>query len=60
LGARDVQFTPEQIDRLRKVCRQLNTSFSDFITFATMQAVGECEAIAGDYERVKAFYEGRA
>jgi hypothetical protein len=58
LGARDVQFTPEQIDRLRKVCRQLGCSYSEFVSFAVMQAVGECEAIAGDYERVKAFYEG--
>ena len=39
-------FTPAESERIRNVCRALGTSYSEFIHFAVMQAVTECEGYA--------------
>lgn len=53
---RDLHFTPEEMERVRKCAAGLNTSMPEFIWFSTMQAVQECESLAADAERVRAFY----
>ena len=52
-----VTFTPEDRERLHKVCRALRTSYVDFITFATQQALTECEALAREQDAIRNFYE---
>jgi hypothetical protein len=44
------------MERVRKCAAGLNTSMPEFIWFSTMQAVQECESLAADAERVRAFY----
>ena len=56
-ASRDVHFTPGEMKRLRVACRALNTSFAEFLHFATMQALDECEAIGRDAEAVRRYYE---
>ena len=53
-----LDFTEEERQRLHYVCRALRTSYVDFIRFATMQAVGECEMYAQQYEIINQFYRG--
>jgi|APFre7841882654_1041346.scaffolds.fasta_scaffold236657_2 hypothetical protein len=52
------QFSEQERQRLQYVCRALRTSYSDFIHFATMQAIGECEMYAQQYEIINQFYKG--
>ena len=53
-----VEFQPEERERLHRVCRALRTSYKDFIEFATMQAVSECEGYGDDAALIRRFYEG--
>jgi hypothetical protein len=39
-------FDDEERERLRLVCRALRTSHKDFIKFAALQAIDECEGYA--------------
>jgi hypothetical protein len=43
-----VTFTPDELQRVRHAARALGVSYSEFITFATLQACSEVEA--GDNE----------
>jgi hypothetical protein len=52
-------FTTEQRERLHRVCRALRTSYVDFVTFATMQAITECEGLAREQDAIHQFYEER-
>lgn len=50
-------FTPEERRRLMVACRALRTTYVEFVHFATMQAISECEGYARDQAEVDAFYE---
>ena len=51
-----ITFAPADRRRLMAACRALGTSYVEFITFATMQAVTECEGYARDQEAIDSFY----
>ncbi len=42
---RTLQFDPSEVDRLHDVCRALGTTYVEFVHWAVMQAVDECEAL---------------
>jgi hypothetical protein len=48
---RTIEFTPEEMKRLLATVRSLQTSYSDFIRFATMQALDEAEGLAREMRR---------
>jgi hypothetical protein len=45
------------VTRLRETCRSLGTSYSEFVHFATLQALDEVEAYGRDAEALRAYYE---
>jgi hypothetical protein len=49
-------FTKEERERLRLVCRALRTSYKDFIKFATMEAISECEGYAQEARNNASFF----
>jgi hypothetical protein len=54
---RELKFTPAEMTRLRETCRSLGTSYSEFVHFATLQALDEVEAYGRDAEALRAYYE---
>ena len=52
------EFTAADRKRLHAVCRALGTSYADFMHFATMQSVTECEGYAQDQELINRYYRG--
>lgn len=50
-------FDPEERERLRIVCRALRTSYKDFVKFATMQAIDECEGLAHEARNNQGFWD---
>jgi hypothetical protein len=52
------EFSEDDRKRLMPVCRALGTSFADFIHFATMQAVDECEGLAREQDAIRQYYQG--
>lgn len=42
---RHVVFTDDEQRRLRDACRALGTSYAEFVRWAVMQAVDECEGL---------------
>ena len=54
---RRISFTPEQMKRLREVCRALGTSYVQFVEFAVMQAVDEVEGYGRDQEAINDYYQ---
>jgi hypothetical protein len=44
-----LHFTPDEMARINACRQSLGTSFADFIRFATMRAVDECEGLAQAY-----------
>lgn len=43
---RHLTFSAAEMRRLRETCRALNTSYVEFVHFAVLQALDECDAIA--------------
>ena len=56
MSNRDVNFEPDEMRRIRECCRSLGTSYAEFIRWATMQSVSECEGLAADQALVTAYY----
>ena len=54
---RELKFTPAEMTRLRETCRSLGTSYSEFVKFATLQALDEVDGYARDAEALRAYYE---
>jgi hypothetical protein len=57
---RDLNFSPEDMKRLRGACRSLGTSFQEFVVFAVRQALDECEGLAKEARAISDYYEGRS
>lgn len=49
-------FDDEERERLRLVCRALRTSHKDFIKFAALQAIDECEGYAEEARNNRGFW----
>lgn len=58
-GDTNPDFTDEERKRLMKVCRALRTSYKEFIHFATMQSISECEGFAQDADAIFSYYESQ-
>lgn len=56
MSKRTVTFSAEERARLAEICKALGTTFGEFVHFATMRAVDECEGYGRDAGLVRAFY----
>jgi hypothetical protein len=48
---REVAFDRDERERMRVVCCALGTTFEEFVRFAVLQALDECEAAADAWRR---------
>jgi hypothetical protein len=55
---RAVNFSKKDYDRIRTCSFALGTSMAEFIEFATLQAVDECEGLARESQRIRDYYQG--
>lgn len=56
MADRTVNFDETELVRLRETCRALGTSRAEFIRFATLQALDECEALAREEAEARRAY----
>jgi hypothetical protein len=50
---RSLQFSSDEMVRLREACRTLNTSYVDFVRVAVLQACDEVLGTSAEYQRVR-------
>lgn len=49
---RKLEFTPEEMGRIRNAARSLGTSYVEFIRVATLQAADEVEGACREYRQL--------
>jgi hypothetical protein len=51
-----ITFSVDERERLAKICQALNTTFAEFVHYASMQSVDEMEGLSREF-RKRGIYE---